>query len=112
MVKPKSLGEFEITILAAVLHLGDEAYGARIIAEIEMRTERATSLGAVHATLSRLESKGLLQSRFGESTAKRGGRAKKYVRLTEAGYLNFTHATEALHNMLADLPPSSKVVLA
>ena len=112
MVKSKMLGEFEITVLAAVLHLGDAAHGAPVAAEIETRTGRQVSLGALHATLSRLEAKGMVQSRLGEPTAKRGGRAKKYVRLTQAGYVSFEASTLALQNMLHGLPPRSGVVLA
>ncbi len=113
MVNPKkTLGEFEITVLAAVLHLGTDAYGASIIAEIQSRTGRDVSLGALHATLSRLETKGLLQSRFGDATPIRGGRAKKFVRLTEAGFSNFESSMQDLQNMLQGLPSRAGAVLA
>jgi PadR family transcriptional regulator, regulatory protein PadR len=79
------LGEFETIVLMAVLRLGKNAYGALIHQEIEKRTERRSSFGAVYTTLNRLEDKGFLSSSVGEPTAERGGRAKKYFQLKAAG---------------------------
>ena len=57
------LGEFEQIVLLAVARLGAEAYGMEIRREIEQRTERAVTIGAVYATLDRLEEKGYLRAR-------------------------------------------------
>jgi PadR family transcriptional regulator PadR len=57
------LGAFEEQILVAVLRTGDDAYGMSVRREIEMVTGRELTIGAVYATLDRLEAKGLLQSR-------------------------------------------------
>lgn len=101
--RPKSLGEFELMVMAAVLHLGDEAYGVSIIDELEKRAGRKTSVGALYATLSRLETKGLVETRLGEATAERGGRAKKYVSVTSAGRGAFNDSANALQQMLQGL---------
>ena len=79
MVTQAPLGEFEVVVLMAALHLGREAeaFGSAIRDEIERRTGRAVARGAVYITLDRLEDKGLLASDFGEATAKRGGRQKR-----------------------------------
>ena len=79
------LGEFEQLVLLAVLRLGDEAYGVPVLAEIERATGRSPTLATVHTTLSRLEAKGLVVSRFGEPTPQRGGRRKRYFTVTLAG---------------------------
>src|SRR5882724_4685323 len=63
------LGEFEEIVLLAIISLGEEAYGVSIRREIENKTERSTSVGAVYTTLERLEKKGYLSSRQGEATA-------------------------------------------
>jgi hypothetical protein len=63
---PEYLGEFEQVVLLAVLRLGKGAYGVPIRREIEGRTGRAVSVGALYSTLDRLESKGYLHSWFGE----------------------------------------------
>jgi DNA-binding PadR family transcriptional regulator len=82
----RSLGEFELLLLFAVLRLSpDEAYGARIAKEIEERTGREVSAGAVYTGLERLRSRGLVSSREGEATPVRGGRRKKYYRLEPDG---------------------------
>jgi PadR family transcriptional regulator PadR len=57
------LGVFEEQILVAVLRTGDEAYGMQVRREIERVTGRELAIGAVYATLDRLEEKGLVSSR-------------------------------------------------
>jgi PadR family transcriptional regulator, regulatory protein PadR len=79
------LGEFEYALIAAATRLADEAYGAAIRQEIESLTGRRCSLGALYTTLDRLETKGLIKTWMGEATARRGGRAKRMVRITAEG---------------------------
>jgi PadR family transcriptional regulator, regulatory protein PadR len=79
------LGTLEHIVLLAVMRLGSEAYGNTIRDEIEQRTGRVTSFGAVYVTLQRMEGKGLVTSRLGEPTAERGGRAKRFFQVTADG---------------------------
>jgi DNA-binding PadR family transcriptional regulator len=79
------LGGFEQAVLLAVLRLGDEAYGRAILKEVQTRLARDVAAGATHATLERLEQKGLLSSRLGGGTPVRAGRARRYYRLQPAG---------------------------
>lgn len=104
MRKPKHLGEFEILVLAALLRLGENAYGAKVRAEIEARTNRTVSVGALYATLSRLEDKGLVVSSMGGATAVRGGRAKRYYELTLEGREKLSTAITGLNAMLEGVP--------
>lgn len=78
-------GEFEQLVLLAVARLGDEGYGVTIRREIEERAEREVSVGAVYATLSRLEDKGMLSSWEGDPEPRRGGRSRRYYRLEPEG---------------------------
>ncbi|MEP6836006.1 MAG: helix-turn-helix transcriptional regulator [Gemmatimonas sp.] len=57
------LGVFQEQILVAVLRTRDEAYGMNVRREIERVTSRSLAIGAVYATLDRLEEKGLLESK-------------------------------------------------
>ncbi len=82
---PTYLGEFEQIVLLAVLRLGEKAYGVPIRAEIESRAGRKVTVGALYATLDRLEAKGLVHSWFADPTAQRGGRSKRYFKLLPAG---------------------------
>lgn len=100
MSKPKSLGEFEILVLAALLRLAEDAYGAKVRTEIESRANRAVSVGALYATLGRLEDKGLVQSYTGGATSARGGRAKRYYTLTPLGQEKLNVAVRGLNAML------------
>jgi DNA-binding PadR family transcriptional regulator len=79
------LGEFEYLVISATAGLGDDAYGAAIRQAIERETGRRCSVGALYTTLDRLEAKGLVQTKMGEATPQRGGRAKRMVRVTVEG---------------------------
>jgi PadR family transcriptional regulator, regulatory protein PadR len=103
MGKTQFLGEFEMIVMAALVRLGDNAYGVSIIAEIEKRAGRKVSIGALYATLSRLEQKKYVRARMGEATAERGGRAKKYFRTTAEGQAQLDKSIRALQQMLGDL---------
>jgi len=85
MPKGESLGEFEHLILLAVLRLRDDAYGMRVRREISERTRRDVTIGAVYATLERLETKGLVSATVSEPTPERGGRAKRSFHVTAHG---------------------------
>jgi DNA-binding PadR family transcriptional regulator len=80
-----SLGFLEEAVMLVVAALGDAAYGVRIREELSRRTGKDYSLGATYTTLDRLHDKELLTSWVGEPTAERGGRAKRFFRLTERG---------------------------
>ena len=80
-----SLGEFEQIVLLALMRLGDGAYGMTVRQEIELRTGRDISIGALYRTLARLESKGLVAHEMGAPVAERGGRAKKHYRVEPPG---------------------------
>jgi PadR family transcriptional regulator PadR len=100
MAKGEYLGEFEHIVLLTILRLGDGAYGAMIRAEIEHVTGRSPAIGAVHATLERLERKGLVASWIGQPTAERGGKAKRHFKIEPNGVsaLKTARATlEQLH---------------
>lgn len=79
------LGGFEQAVLLAVVRLGRDAYGRAILKEVQQRLRRDIAAGAVHATLSRLEQKGLASSALGSGTSVRDGRARRYYVLTAAG---------------------------
>jgi PadR family transcriptional regulator PadR len=79
------LGEFEYLLITATAALGENAYGVAIREEIEASTQRRCSMGALYTTIDRLEEKGLLKTWMGEATPRRGGRAKRMVRVTAKG---------------------------
>ena len=86
------LGEFEHVVLLAILRLGDKAYGVTIRNEIHECTGREPAPGALYTTLDRLEDKGLLTSTLGDPTPQRGGRAKRYVKVSAQGMQAVNHA--------------------
>lgn len=84
---PKSLflGDFEHLVLLALLRLGDGAHGTAIRRELETRTGRTVSVGALYTALGRLERKGFIGSGLGDPTPERGGRAKREFTIEPAG---------------------------
>lgn len=98
------LGEFELMVLLVLIRLGDDAYGVPICHEIEKRSGREAALGSVYAALERLEEKGLVTSRLGESTAVRGGRAKRFFRVTVQGVRSVRQTQRVLESLWRGLP--------
>ena len=89
------LGEFEQIVLLAILRLKDGAYGVPIRAEIQKRTRRSVSIGALYSTLDRLEAKGLVSSYFSDPKPERGGRARRYFQLEPLGIKALERARDA-----------------
>ena len=100
---PIYLGEFEYAVLLAILHLDEDAYAVPIRELIEQRTGRPVARGALYTGLDRLESKGCLKSRMGESTEERGGKARRYYSVTAAGFKAIRATHEALSSMTKGL---------
>lgn len=78
------LGELEELILLAVRQLGDEAYGVPIGDALE-RAGRSIAVGTLYITADRLEKKGLLEGRQSEPLPERGGKSRRYFRVTGKG---------------------------
>ncbi len=93
------LGEFEQLVLLAVLRLRDEAHGMRVRAELRERARRDVSIGAVYATLDRLEGKGLLESEREAGGAAREGRVKRLFRVTADGRRALARVQDTLARM-------------
>ena len=90
------LGEFEQMVLLTIMRLGDGAYGLAIRGELDTVAGRMPSSGSLYTTLDRMEKKGLLESSAGESTRERGGRPRRYVRITPAGQASLARSRSTL----------------
>jgi DNA-binding PadR family transcriptional regulator len=97
------LGEFEHIVILALLRLGEGAYGVTVRQEIEARTGREVSIGAIYATLDRLEAKGYVKSRVGDPTPERGGRSKRFFHVTAQGVEAVNQTHRALQRMTQGL---------
>lgn len=97
--KEKFLGEFEQFLLLSILKIGDNAYGSTIRQLLADIIKRDVTIGALYTTLERLEKKGLVESKVGEATPERGGRAKKYVKVTAKGQHALKRSKQALTSM-------------
>ncbi len=104
MPKRSYLGEFELMILLALIRLGDDAYGVPISKELLNTTGREVALGSVYAALDRLEQKEFVSSTLGDPTPARGGRAKRYFRITKKGMRAVQMTRTALSNLWRGLP--------
>jgi PadR family transcriptional regulator PadR len=111
MGKGKFLGEFEQVVVLAVLRMKGDGYGMSVRREIESRTGRSVSIGAVYATLDRLEGKGYLASSEGDSTPVRGGRARRLYEVPAAGIAALRESREMLDKMLdgVELDPDPRI---
>ena len=102
------IGEFEELVLLTVASLGEDAYGVAIKEEIEKRSDRSISIGALHSTITRLEEKNYLKSWLGEPTQERGGRRKRYFEVTQQGKV----ALHEIKQLRDDLWKLSKATLS
>lgn len=85
MAQTDALGEFEHYVLLAALRLGDSAFTAPIVEELEARTSRSVAPAAVYIALRRLENKGLIRSSLRTDDSAGVTRERRFVRVTAAG---------------------------
>lgn len=104
MAEHNYLGEFELMLLLTIMRLGDEVYGVPLARELSALRGREVSAGSVYAALERLENKGLIASSLGESTPERGGRAKRYFRVTQQGLRSVQQTRRVLSKLWKSLP--------
>ena len=103
-MKEYQLGEFEEIVLLTVAILNDDSYGVSIKQEIETRLGRSVSVSALQTALRRLEKKGYLKSNLGEATAIRGGKRKRYFKVTKVGKAALDHTKETRMNLWSAIP--------
>ena len=94
-----ALGEFEHIVLLAIVQLADGVYGVPIVEEIRRRTGRHVAPAAIYITLRRLESKGLVTSWLGDPRPERGGKARRYVKVTRGGLDSLRASRKAIDQM-------------
>jgi DNA-binding PadR family transcriptional regulator len=100
-----SIGEFEEIVMLTVAVLYNKAYGVAIKEEIEERLGRNVSVGAMRTALKRLEEKGFLDSEFGEATAVRGGKRKRFYRVTPYGKKALEYVNAGRKQLWEAIPP-------
>ena len=93
------LGAFEQAVLLAIVRLGEDAYGRAVLKEVQVRLARDVAAGAVHATLDRLENKGLVGSRLGSGTPIRSGRPRRFYRLRPRGFRALNESRAAVESL-------------
>lgn len=103
-----SLGEFEQLVLLATMRLGNNAYVVPIIDDIATRTGREVTHAAVYVALRRLEKRGLVSSRLGESTPERGGKPKRYFEVAPEAVAQLRESRDALLSMWKGLEPAGR----
>ena len=100
--------DFEQQVLLAVWRLGENAYGTTVRDELEARTDRSIAQGAVYTTLIRLEKKGLVGSSMADPTPIRGGKAKRFFRITAEGVQGVHAARRTMDRLWDGLPDASE----
>ncbi len=98
-----NLGFLEEAVMLVVLALGEGAYGVKIRDELSKRTRKDYSLGATYTTLDRLSDKEMLTSWLGAPSAERGGRAKRFFKLTDKGRTLLDERLRARQDLTQDV---------
>ena len=104
MARALNPGGLEQVILLALIHLGgDHAYGLSIHEHIQERTGKFLNPAAVYITLDRLLKKGYVVSRLGDPTPERGGRAKRFFKITGLGEKALRESFATMTKMAGEL---------
>ncbi len=98
------LTDLELMLMLAVMRLGEDAYGVPVARDIKDTTGRDIAIAVVYSTLDRLETRSLVSSTLGDPTSERGGRAKRFFRVTTKGVRQVRETRRAFHAMWRDLP--------
>jgi PadR family transcriptional regulator, regulatory protein PadR len=93
------MGTFELSVLLAILRLGDCAYGRAVLHQVQELLSKSVAAGAVYTTLDRLEQRGFVDSKLAAGTAIRGGRARRYYAPTAQGVRALVEAKQTLTKM-------------
>lgn len=107
---PQTIGEFEQLILVALIRIGPHAYGVTVRQQIEARTGRTISPGALYTALTRLEKRGLVSSRLGDPTPERGGKRKRLYTVQPAGERAVARVYESLRLMASGMAARLRTV--
>lgn len=107
MPKGDFVGEFELYVMLALARPETEGYGMNLRQAIEERTGRNIAIGAIYATLGRLEDKGLVRHSWSEPQPVPGGRARKQFALTPSGARSLKHSATMMTSMMSDVPLAS-----
>jgi DNA-binding PadR family transcriptional regulator len=99
------LGDFERLVLLAIVHLRGQGYAVSLADEIKSRTGKSRSLGAIYATVDRLEKKGFVTSRLGGATPERGGKPKRFYQIAAPGQRALTAVRAMDDRMWAGVDP-------
>ncbi len=98
------LGEFEELVLLMIILLDDDAYGLAIRTALKEHANRSATIGAVHATINRLQKKGYIESSFGGESDMRGGRKKRLLRITNVGKQMLEKSQEMKVSLWSKIP--------
>ena len=93
--------------MLSIMILDENAYGVSIQEDVSNRTGRHVSRGALHTALTRLEEKGLINSMYGEPTAERGGRRKRYYQVSNKGRASLEEIKQLRQSMWQLIPEFS-----
>jgi PadR family transcriptional regulator PadR len=104
MTRRNSTGNLDLITMLVLIRLDEEAYGVSISREIKQTIGQEIALGTIYAVLERLERNGLASSTLGESTPERGGRAKRYFRITAKGLREVNRLRRAFGKLWQGVP--------
>lgn len=104
MANPNPISNFELMVMLALIRLGDEAYGVPISQEIEEQSGHDVAVGSVYAALERMQNRGFVIGNLGEATAERGGRAKRYFKITGKGMKVVRTTQQTLIRLWSGIP--------
>ena len=103
----KFLSRAEELVLLTIWKITDGAYGVNIRKRLTEMTNRYWSIGSVYVPLDRLENKGYIESYLANPTPERGGKSKRYYKLTKEGIEQLKEIQKIYDVFWSDIPDFS-----
>jgi PadR family transcriptional regulator PadR len=100
----KFLSRQEELLLLSILKLGENAYGVPVRQHVSEVTDKYWSIGAIYDVLDRLTRKGLVSTMTGEPEKTRGGKSKRFYRITKQGIKALEEVRDLQQKAWIDLP--------
>jgi PadR family transcriptional regulator PadR len=101
------LSRAEEMILLAIWRLGNDAYCVPILEEMIQRTGRRWTLSGIYIPLGRLEKNKLVESYFSDPLPARGGKRRRFYRITRDGFAALKEIKALEKSMWIGLPEAS-----
>ena len=101
------LSRKEEHVLLTIWKLQSDSYGVTIREQVSETTSQYWSIGAIYDVLDRLTRKGLVNTTVSEPMKERGGKSRRFYKISKAGFAALDEVKAIQESMWSDLPDAA-----